>query len=502
MNNEVLNVTQIHPDDNVWICLADMKKGDELIINGHKVTLMEDIGRGHKVACKPIKKGSNIVKYGFPIGHAEADIDPGEFVHTHNVKTNLKGELEYTFNPTNNQLSATNDKVSPTFMGYRRENGDVGVRNEIWVINTVGCINKVAENLVKMAERSIKVANVDGFSHFAHPYGCSQLGDDLVYTQKILANLIHHPNAGGVLVLGLGCENNYIDLFKNVIGEYNPNRVKFLAVQQVEDEFEEGLQVLEDLAEYAGQCKREEVPVSVLKIGLKCGGSDGLSGITANPLLGVFSDKLISYGGSTVLTEVPEMFGAETILMDRAKDEETFARIVDLINNFKKYFIKYDQPVYENPSPGNKAGGITTLEEKSLGCVQKGGFSPVNDILEYGGRVTEKGLSLLQGPGNDLVSVTGLAASGCQIVLFTTGRGTPFGGPTPTVKVATNTALAEKKKRWIDFNAGQLVEGTTMEELSEQFFQYIIDVASGRKQTNNELYGYKEIAIFKDGVTM
>jgi len=502
MTDSIQNFVQIHPDDNVWICLKDLKKGAVLAIDGHQITLKEDISSGHKVANKPIQKGSNIIKYGFPIGFALADIEAGEFVHTHNVKTNLKGELEYSFNPTSFPAAKNVNRSIPTFLGYRRENGDVGVRNEIWVINTVGCINKVAENLVKMAERTSKADNIDGICHFAHPYGCSQLGDDLVYTQKILANLIHHPNAGGVLVLGLGCENNYIDSFKTVIGDYNPNRVKFLTVQQVEDEFEKGLELIEELAQYASQFKREEVSVSALKVGLKCGGSDGLSGITANPLVGVFSDKLIGYDGSTVLTEVPEMFGAETILMDRAKDEQTFTKIVDLINNFKKYFIKYDQPVYENPSPGNKAGGITTLEEKSLGCVQKGGFAPVNDILEYGGRITESGLSLLQGPGNDLVSVTALAASGCQIVLFTTGRGTPFGGPTPTVKIATNTALAERKKNWIDFNAGKLVEGCSMEDLSEQFFDYIVDVASGRKQTNNELFGYKEIAIFKDGVTM
>ena len=502
MSDANQNVIQIHSEDNVWICLTDMKKGDILTINDRNVTLREDVLSGHKIANQPIKQGENIIKYGFPIGHAKSDIDAGEFVHTHNVKTNLSGELEYTYTPKRHENTTKDLTTTPTFMGYRRENGDVGVRNEIWVINTVGCINKVAENLAKMAERTIQNENIDAISHFAHPYGCSQLGDDLVYTQKILANLIHHPNAGGVLVLGLGCENNYIDLFKEVIGDYNPQRVKFLGVQMVEDEFEEGLELIEELAEYAGSFKREEVPVSALKIGLKCGGSDGLSGITANPLVGVFSDKLIDYGGTTVLTEVPEMFGAETILMDRAKDEKTFGQIVDLVNDFKRYFIRYNQPVYENPSPGNKAGGITTLEEKSLGCVQKGGFAQVNDILEYGGRVDKSGLNLLQGPGNDLVSVTALAASGCQIVLFTTGRGTPFGGPTPTVKLATNTTLADRKKNWIDFNAGKLVENTSMEDLSEEFFQYIIQVASGKEQTKNELFGYKEIAIFKDGVTM
>jgi altronate hydrolase len=495
-------VIQIHPEDNVWICLQDFKKGDSVSLDGKTVTLLENVLSGHKIANQPIDVGTDIIKYGYPIGHATSSIEVGAFVHTQNVKTNLKGELDYTFEPKSPKIHVKPENALPTFKGYRRENGDVGVRNEIWVINTVGCINKTAENLVKMANKTLQSSNIDGVHHFAHPYGCSQLGDDLVYTQKILANLVHHPNAGGVLVLGLGCENNYIDLFKEAIGDYNPERVKFLGVQMVEDEMEEGLELIDELVQYAEQATREDVSVSELKIGLKCGGSDGLSGITANPLVGAFSDLMIGYGGSTVLTEVPEMFGAETILMERAKDEQTFTNIVNLINDFKHYFIKYDQPVYENPSPGNKKGGITTLEEKSLGCVQKGGFATVNDILPYGGRVEHKGLNLLQGPGNDLVSVTALAASGCQIVLFTTGRGTPFGGPTPTVKIATNTALAERKKNWIDFNAGKLVENVSIDDLAEEFFNYILEVASGTKETNNEIFGFKEIAIFKDGVTM
>ncbi len=502
MNTNEQKVIQIHPKDNVWICLQDLNKGENVTIEGKTVTLLEDVSRGHKFANQPIAEGTNIIKYGYPIGHATAYVEKGAFVHSHNVKTNLKGELEYTFIPKKVNTTQEINSVIPTFKGYRREDGNTGIRNEIWVINTVGCINKTAENLVKLANKTLQAENVDGIYHYAHPYGCSQLGDDLTYTQKVLANLIHHPNAGGVLVLGLGCENNYIDLFKDVIGDYNPDRVKFLSVQLAEDEMEEGLELIDELIQYANIFTREDVPVSELKIGLKCGGSDGLSGITANPLVGAFSDKLIGFGGGTVLTEVPEMFGAETILMERAKDKETFSNIVHLINDFKHYFIKYDQPVYENPSPGNKKGGITTLEEKSLGCVQKGGFAQVNDVLQYGGMVKEKGLSLLQGPGNDLVSVTALAASGCQMVLFTTGRGTPFGGPTPTVKIATNTALAERKKNWIDYNAGKLVENIAMEDLVEEFFRYILAVASGTKQTNNEVFGFKEIAIFKDGVTM
>ena len=343
---------------------------------------------------------------------------------------------------------------------------------------------------------------IDAVSHFPHPFGCSQLGDDLHATQKILSNLVAHPNAAGVLVLGLGCENNYIDAFKKVIGEYDGDRVKFLSVQQVEDELEAGLELIEELAQFAATFKREPLPLSKLKVGLKCGGSDGLSGITANPLVGVFSDKLIAHGGSTVLTEVPEMFGAETILMERAQDEQVFNGIVDMVNGFKDYFIRHDQVVYENPSPGNKEGGITTLEEKSLGCVQKGGFSPVVDVLPYGGRMKKNGLSLLQGPGNDLVSVTALSASGAHMVIFTTGRGTPFGGPVPTIKMSTNTPLFERKKNWIDFNAGELVQGKKMEEVSEELLDYVVALASGNVQTHNEKHGFKEIALFKDGVIL
>ncbi|MFD1428326.1 altronate hydrolase [Kroppenstedtia sanguinis] len=493
---------KIHPNDNVVIALSDLPQGLFLQVDETTtIELKEKIQQGHKIAIKPIKVKENINKYGFSIGHATAAISPGEWVHSHNLKTNLSGELDYTYSPKQHALVAARHQ-NRSFKGYRRKDGQVGVRNEIWIINTVGCINKVAENLAKLGNQLYQADNVDGVQHFAHPYGCSQLGDDLTYTQKILANLIHHPNAGAVIVLGLGCENNYIDLFKKTIGEYDEDRVQFLNVQESKDEMEEGQILLESAFKYAKAFLREDIPVSELKIGLKCGGSDGLSGITANPLIGAFSDQLLLAGGSTVLTEVPEMFGAETILMERAKNENVFEDIVRLIDDFKQYFIKYNQPIYENPSPGNKEGGITTLEEKSLGCVQKGGFQKVEEVLAYGDRVKTKGLHLLNGPGNDLVSTTALASSGCQIVLFSTGRGTPFGGPTPTVKISTNTPLYQRKKNWIDFNAGQLVDGKIMETLVDEFFDYIIALASGEKQTCNERFGFKEIAIFKDGVTM
>ncbi len=441
---------------------------------------------GHKYALRDIKCGENIIKYGNPIGHAICDIKKGEHVHTHNVKTNLSGNLEYSYDPKFYDTPAC--PTDRTFMGYVRENGDVGIRNEIWIVNTVGCVNKIAQ---KIAERT-------GARYFPHPFGCSQLGDDQTITQKILRGMVNHPNAAGVLVLGLGCENNNIDVFRKVLGEYNPNRVKFLNTQDADDDVEAGVAIINELKEYAAKFERTPVPVSKLRIGLKCGGSDGYSGITANPLVGRLSDKVISHGGSCVLTEVPEMFGAEHLLMQRCESREVFDKTVKLINDFKDYYTRHNQVIYENPSPGNKKGGITTLEEKSLGCVQKGGLSKVVDVLDYGDVLTKNGLSLLNGPGNDIVAITNLMAAGVHIILFTTGRGTPVGAPVPTVKIATNHSLAERKANWIDFDASPTLSG---DPLTDDLFEYVISVAEGR-ETRNEINDYREISIFKDGVTL
>jgi len=441
---------------------------------------------GHKYAICDIKKGENIIKYGMPIGHATEDIKKSEHVHTHNVKTNLSGKMEYTYNPIKYPV----DKIDKdlTFMGYVRENGDIGIRNDIWIVNTVGCVNKTAQML---AEKT-------GAKYFSHPFGCSQLGDDQTITQTILKGMVNHPNAGGVLVLGLGCENNNIDVFKRVLGTWDENRVKFLNAQDFDDEIEKGAELIRELKENAQKYKREPVCISKLKVGLKCGGSDGFSGITANPLVGRFCDKLTSMNGSCVLTEVPEMFGAEQLLMQRCVNEEVFDKTVALINNFKDYYTRHNQVIYENPSPGNKNGGITTLEEKSLGCVQKGGLSEVVDVLDYGDTVTKPGLSLLNGPGNDIVAVTNLMAAGVHLILFTTGRGTPLGSSVPTVKISTNKDLAEKKKNWIDFDASPMLNNV---DLTGDLLNYVVEVANGKK-TKNEINGYEEISIFKDGVTL
>lgn len=449
---------------------------------------------GHKTALQDIKKGHEIIKYGYSIGHATCDIKCGEHIHTHNMKTNLSGILEYRYEPKRNKLKP---QPKRSFMGYVREDGSVGIRNEIWIVNTVGCVNKTSEILAR--EANIKYGSeCGGIFNFVHPFGCSQLGDDQATTQAILKGMVNHSNAAGVLVLGLGCENNNIELFKTVLGEINNDRVKFLSTQECDDEIEEGMKLIDELVDYSKKFERTECDLSKLTVGLKCGGSDGFSGITANPLIGRVSDKIIACGGSTILTEVPEMFGAETILMQRCINEQVFDKTVSLINDFKDYFTRHNQVVYENPSPGNKKGGITTLEDKSLGCVQKAGDADVVDVINIGEKVKTEGLNLLTGPGNDIVAVTNLMASGSNMILFSTGRGTPVGAPIPTVKVGTNNELSLKKPHWIDFDASPVLD---MKDLSDEFLDYIIEVANGKK-TNNEKNGYREISIFKDGVTL
>lgn len=491
---------KINPADNVAVAISALEAGEKVNIEGQEITLDVEIPAGHKFALQALSSNENIVKYGYPIGHAIADIAQGSLVNEKNIKTNLEGLLDYQYNPVKVDLDIP--KRDLTFNGYKRANGEVGIRNEIWIVPTVGCVNGVAESMIREFRKEIgELTGIDTIEVFKHNYGCSQLGGDHETTRKILRDITLHPNAGGVLVLGLGCENNQPDAFREFLGDYDQSRIKFLVTQKVKDEVEEGVKILKEIYALASQDKRTPQPLSELRVGLKCGGSDGFSGITANPLLGVFSDFLVAQGGTTILTEVPEMFGAETILMNRCESIEMFDKTVHLINDFKDYFIKNDQPIYENPSPGNKAGGISTLEEKSMGCTQKCGKSYVKDVLMYGDRIKTNGLNLLSSPGNDLVAATALGAAGCQIVLFTTGRGTPFGSFVPTMKISTNTPLFENKPGWIDFNAGSLLQGKTMEELHEEFLQYIITVANGQF-VNHEKKGSREISIFKTGVTL
>ncbi|MBR4832486.1 MAG: altronate dehydratase [Butyrivibrio sp.] len=497
-------VLRINPDDNVVVCLDTIHKGECISLpDGRQIVAKDKIEAGHKMATQLIPEGFNIVKYGHAIGHATKEITSGCWVHTHNVKTNLDGIVSYEYKPNTEDIEKKTQMVGSrraTFKGYIRKDGRIGIRNEIWIIPTVGCVNNVANALAKVSNNYIK-GSVDEVIAYNHNYGCSQTGDDQESTRKILSDLARHPNAGGVLVLGLGCENSNIDVLKSYLGDYDRDRVRFLSCQDSDDEMEDGLVMLKELIDNAADDVRVEVDASKLIIGLKCGGSDGFSGITANPLVGRISDRIIECGGTSILTEVPEMFGAETILMNRCIDESVFDDTVNMINNFKEYFTKQGEPIYENPSPGNKEGGITTLEDKSLGCTQKSGVYPVVKVLDYGDVSKIRGLNLLCGPGNDLCAATALAAAGAHMVLFTTGRGTPFACPVPTVKIASNNALADRKKRWIDFRAGDILEGKTFEELTDDLFDKILRIASGEK-VKSEIAGFHDMAIWKRGVTL
>jgi len=491
---------QINKGDNVVVCLRPINAGEEIKIGNHAVQALRNTPAGHKILLCDTPKDKPIIKYGYPIGRAKENLKAGEWVNENNLQTNLSGTLKYEYHPAIKPLSIEQEDKS--FKGFMRKNGEVGIRNEIWIVPTVGCVNGIADRLARQLEQETQLKGIDAIHAWHHNYGCSQLGDDHENTRKVLRDICLHPNAGAVLVLSLGCENNQPEDFMKMLGDYDRERIQLLVTQRVEgDEIEECMKILRKLYKTAAQDKREEVPVSKLRIGLKCGGSDGFSGITANPLVGKFSDWLIAQGGTTILTEVPEMFGAETILMNRCQTADLFQKTVHLINNFKEYFLSHGEPVGENPSPGNKVGGISTLEDKALGCTQKCGHAPVSGVLEYAERLKTNGLNLLSAPGNDLVASTALAASGCQMVLFTTGRGTPFGTFVPTMKISTNSQLFKSKQNWIDFNAGKLVEGVDMLTLRNDFIDKVIATANGEK-VKNEMNGYREIAIFKNGVTL
>lgn len=489
----------INPRDSVAVALQELPAGfTGRTEEGLAFTLTEPIPRGHKFALRAMAAGEEIIKYGMPIGTARQAIAAGEHVHTHNIRTGLGEILAYHYEPLEIKMP---ELPARSFMGYKRPDGRTGVRNELWIIPTVGCVNSIVQKMAQMAAPLIS-GSLENIVAFPHPYGCSQMGDDQENTRRALAALAKHPNAGAVLIVGLGCENSHAEILREYIGEIDPERIRYLVCQQEEDEFSRGLELMEELAAYAKTFKREPCPSSELVVGLKCGGSDGLSGITANPLVGRFSDYLIARGGTTILTEVPEMFGAEQLLMNRGADREVYEKTVRLINDFKQYFIDNNQEIYENPSPGNKAGGISTLEDKSLGCIQKAGHARVADVLDYTEPVRRHGLNLLNGPGNDLVSATALALAGAQLVLFTTGRGTPFASPVPTIKISSNSPLFAHKPNWIDFNAGQLLEeGVTAAAVDESFADFVFAVASGQK-VRSEINGFHDMAIFKKGVTL
>jgi altronate hydrolase len=494
MSEALSDLHIVHADDHVGIALRPITAGET--VSG--VAARMAIPKGHKMALKAIAAGDDVRKYGWPIGKATTAIEPGDHVHTHNLATKLSSVESYSFSRALRGHIAP--KIERTFMGYRRKNGRVGTRNEIWILCTVGCVARTSQKIAEEANRRF-AGKIDGVFAFTHPFGCSQLGDDLDNTRRITTALASHPNAGGVLILGLGCENNQLEVLLKSAPGIDRDRLRSFTTQGVGDEIEEGLAAVAELVELAGRDKREPCPVSDLVLGLKCGGSDGFSGVTANPLVGMMADRVAGAGGIPVLTEIPEIFGAEQLLMQRASDQQVFDDVVSVVNDFKNYFISHGQPIYENPSPGNVAGGITTLEEKSLGAVQKGGHATLTQVLRYGDQVQRKGLALLEAPGADGVSSTALVAAGSTVLLFTTGRGTPLGFPAPTLKIASNSELATRKPNWIDFDAGVVLHGASMDKAADDLMDLIIDTASGRR-TRAEINGEREIAIWKNGVTL
>lgn len=494
---ETRSLLRLDARDDVAVALRPIEAGERLEAGDVVVEARQEIPHGHKIAIRALSRGDKVHKFGWPIGAATADIAPGEHVHSHNVATLLSGVEGYRYEPLAEEPLG---RPSPLqFDGYRRADGRVATRNEIWILPTVGCVARTADKIAGLAHARHAGA-VDGVFAFAHPFGCSQLGDDLAGTRSVLAALASHPNAGGVLLVGLGCESNQLNRLIEEIPENLRDRIRTLGAQGVEDEVEEGLALVDALVATASLARREKVGLSELVLGLKCGGSDGFSGLTANPLVGRMADHVVGAGGTAILTEIPEVFGAERLLMARARDAQVFDGIVGVVNDFKRYFLAHGEPVSENPSPGNIAGGITTLEEKSLGAVQKAGRAPVEDVLRYGQRGRRRGLSLLEAPGNDAVSCTALAAAGATMILFTTGRGTPLGFPVPTVKIASNSALAQRKRGWIDFDAGRVLD-QGIEPVADDLLANIVEIASGRA-TAAERNGEREIAIWKRGVTL
>jgi altronate hydrolase len=489
---------QVHGGDSVAVCLRDVAAGERLTLGGQLLEIGAATPRGHKIALRPHSVGTQVMKYGHTIGHATQDIATGAHVHTHNLASDLGQHDQYQYGG-----QAVRAPVLPTpreFMGYRRADGQVGIRNEVWILCTVGCVAQTVHRIAEAAQREF-AGRTDGIFAFGHPFGCSQLGDDLSGTRQLLAALAQHPNAGAVLIVGLGCENNQLNALIAALGPRAADRLAYFNAQAVSDEIEAGVAALAPLVARMAADVRSKCALGDLVIGLKCGGSDAFSGLTANPLVGRICNAVTGSGGTAILTEIPELFGAERVLLERCDDRSTFADLAQLINDFKGYFTAHHQPVFENPSPGNHQGGITTLEEKSLGAVQKGGSAPVMQVVRYGGRAARKGLVILESPGNDAVSTTALIAAGAVMVLFTTGRGTPLGFPAPTLKIASNTDLAQRKPRWIDFDAGSLIEGADPDSLTGQLLDLMMAVASGAP-CRHEQAGAREIALWKRGVTL
>lgn len=499
-----MSAIKLYPQDTVALATSELKKGQTVTVDGETITLLDDIPNAHKIALKDFETGEAVRKYDNIIGYASKPIKKGEWIHSHNEVTGLGKSKEYTydFNP----ISIFPGESDKTFMGYDRADGGAGIRNHLAIISTVFCANGPLRKLARMAEAKYPATeNFDGIIAFDQEFGCSQTGKDLVTTCKIIAGIAKNANFGGVLLVSNGCEMAIPSVLEQYMGDYDKKRIRTLTLQEVEDEFTAGMELIDEIMEEMKDDKRTPININRLHIAMNCGGSDGYSGITANTLLGTLCDTLVKEGAIMNMTEVPEMMGAEHILMNRAADKSIFDDIVKMMYDYDAYFARYGEKAADNPTQGNKAGGLTTLEEKSLGCIQKGGHCAVMEVLEYGERATKNGFVLVSGPGNDLAGVSGQIAAGAVLTIFTTGRGTPCGFAGPTFRLASNTALATRKSNWIDYDAGRLLTAKTPEEveaLNKELYDAIMATVNGQYRTRTEENGYYILGALKDGVTL
>lgn len=479
---------RLHPKDNVALALRPLPSGARVSVEGISLFTRDPIPYGHKVALVSIPKGGRIIKYGYPIGRAVRSISPGEHVHVHNTESGrAHGD---TARPVIREESSLIPRFpQDTFLGFRRQDGRVGVRNHVLVMASVHCVNGGVERIGR---------EVPGVVALPHIYGCSQLGEDLAQTRRVLEGYVSHPNVGATLIVGLGCEalptRELVDGLRD-----RGYRVELLLLQEIGGSraaVRKGKELAAELLGEVGKLRPEPVPLSELVVGVECGGSDAWSGVTANPAVGAIADALVAHGGTVILSEVTEFIGAEHILAARAISPEVGKAILRAVARREGVAVEMGVDLRgAQPSPGNMEGGLTTIEEKSLGAIVKGGTTPVREFLGYGERPSARGLVVMDTSGNDLESVTGMVAGGAQVVLFTTGRGTPVGNPiVPVIKISSNTPLYERMRDDLDFDAGSILRGEPPTSVAARLAALLLEVAGGRP-TQAEVWGHREFAI-------
>ena len=500
-----LPAVRLHPSDNIVVARIRLPQGE--VIASENVTLAEPIGAGHKIATVAIRKGDLVRKYGQVIGAATADIAPGALVHTHNMAlSELRGEAIAP-------LRRNVPEPARSFMGYRRANGKTGVRNYIAVLTSVNCSATVARHIAEAAERSGLLdayPNVDGIVPITHASGCGMdmAGEGYDILRRTLWGTAANPNFGAVLLVGLGCEAVQIAKFKSDYGMSDGGLFQSFTIQEIggtRRAIEQGLEHLKAMLPVVNANTRSEVPASELVLGLQCGGSDGWSGITSNPALGNASDRLVALGGTVILSETPEIYGAEHLLYARAKDQAVSDRLRARMEWWEHYTAIHGGEMNNNPSPGNKAGGLTTILEKSLGAVAKSGTSTMNDVIEYAKPLNTRGFVFMDSPGFDPVSATGQVASGATMIAFTTGRGSAYGcKPSPSIKLSSNTDIYNRMKDDIDIDCGTIATGdSTIEDKGKEILDLLLAVASGKKSKSEELgYGGLEFVPWQVGAVM